>query len=216
MPKYKCVIWDWNGTLFDDLDICINVMNRVLKKRSLPQLTVERYRQIFSFPIINYYKQLGFDFETEPFEHISTEFVETYQKDSLRSMLKENCVSELEYIQKLGIRQVILSASQQEKLEEQVRHFGIMDYFEILLGLDNIHAASKIEIGKRWLSESGLDKKEVLLVGDTLHDYETAFELGCDCILLVDGHQSVERVSRIGVPVVRALPEIRNYLMSGG
>jgi phosphoglycolate phosphatase len=119
----------------------------------------------------------------------------------------------LEHIRNEGIKQVILSASQQENLEEQVRHFKIIDYFDRLMGLDHCHATSKVDIGKAWLRESGFDKKEVLLVGDTLHDYETACEIGCDCILLVSGHQSKGRISCLGVPVIESLSEVKQYLI---
>jgi len=215
MARYNCIIWDWNGTLFDDLEVCVNVMNGVLGNRNLPLLNIKKYKEIFGFPVKHYYSQLGFDFIKEPFDKISTEFISEYQKESLSAKLNENCLSALRYIRNEGIKQVILSASQIENLEEQVRHFEIIDYFDRLLGLDHCHATSKVDIGKKWLEESGFDKKEVLLVGDTLHDYETACEIGCDCVLLSIGHQSKERVSYLGVPVIESLMEVKYYLMTG-
>ncbi len=213
MAKYSCVVWDWNGTLLDDLDVCIDVMNRLLKKRNLPLLDIKRYRDIFGFPVRSYYDRLGFDFEKEPFEKLSLDFIAEYQKASLYTKLNGDCIPVLEYIRREGMKQVILSASQQENLEEQVRHFKIRDYFDRLLGLDHCHATSKTDIGKSWLAASGFDKKEVLLVGDTLHDYETAREIGCDCILISSGHQSEERVSGRGVPVIDSLREVQRLLM---
>lgn len=212
MPGYKCVIWDWNGTLLDDMDTCISVMNRILKCRRLSHLNAERYRGIFGFPVKGYYSELGFDFSKEPFEVISSEFVREYQKESLSSCIREESIAVLEYIRSLGLCQVILSASQIDNLMEQVIHFRIADYFDRLLGLDHIHATSKVEIGRIWLRESGIDAGDVLLVGDTLHDYETAAELGCDCILLSTGHQSRERLAAAGVPIINSLIEVKEYL----
>lgn len=215
MTRYNCVIWDWNGTLFDDMEVCINVMNKILESRNLPLLSIERYKEIFGFPIQHYYSRLGFDFIKEPFEKISSEYIKEYQKESLFAKLNEGCIPVLEHIQNEGMKQVILSASQIENLEEQVRYFGIIDYFDRLLGLDNCHAASKVDIGKRWLRESGIDKDSVLLIGDTLHDYETACEIECNCVLFAKGHQSNERISCLGVPVIQSLTEVKNYLMTG-
>ena len=46
------VVWDWNGTLFDDVALCIQVMNGMLEKRGLPRLAgPEQYRQVFTFPV---------------------------------------------------------------------------------------------------------------------------------------------------------------------
>lgn len=212
MSKYKCVIWDWNGTLLDDLEACLTVMNKILSKRDLPLLTAERYREIFCFPVKNYYDLLGFDYSLEPFEKISVEFISEYQKESMSSKLNKDCISALKLNRGNGIRQVILSASKLENLMEQVEYFGIQNYFDRLLGLSHIHATSKVDIGKKWLAESGYEKNEVILIGDTIHDFETACGIGCDCILLANGHQSRERVATLGVPVIESLVDIKKYL----
>jgi phosphoglycolate phosphatase len=210
--KYNCIIWDWNGTLFDDMDVSISVMNRVLSNRGLPLLDNKRYKEIFGFPVQQYYLQLGIDLVNETFEKISTEFITEYQKESFSAKLTENSIPTLEYIRKQGIRQVILSASKTEYLEEQVKYFGIIDYFDRLLGLNHYHATSKVDVGKRWLEESRYDKREVLLIGDTIHDYETASEIGCDCLLFANGHQGTPRLSGLGVPVIMSLEEVKKYL----
>lgn len=71
MTKYKCLIWDWNGTLLNDLQLCVTVMSDMLKGRDLPLLTAERYREVFGFPVKDYYVKLGFNFGIESFEIIS-------------------------------------------------------------------------------------------------------------------------------------------------
>lgn len=213
MARYSCVVWDWNGTLLDDMEVCISVMNKLLEKRDLPLLDTKRYKEIFGFPVQNYYMELGFNFDQEPFEKISREFISGYKKENLYLKLRKDSIQALDLVRKEGIRQVILSASQLENLQEQVRNLGVIDYFDNLLGLDHIHATSKIDIGKRWIEESGFDKKELLLVGDTLHDYETACGMGCDCILLANGHQSKERLSSLNVPVIESLMEVKSYLL---
>ena len=211
--RYKCVIWDWNGTLLDDMDVCVSVMNNILKCRDLPWMDMERYRSIFGFPVKNYYRELGFDFQNESFEDVSNEFVFNYQKQSLSSCLRKDAVAVMDHIRDMGISQVILSASQINNLEEQVRYFGIYGYFDKLLGLDHCHATSKLDIGRSWLAESGLSGDEVILVGDTLHDLETANELGCNCLLLSSGHQSRERLKDSGAHIIDSLAEVRDYLI---
>ena len=59
------IIWNWNGTLLDDISICINAINQLLSERNLNLLTIEKYREVFTFPVIDYYKAVAFDFEKE-------------------------------------------------------------------------------------------------------------------------------------------------------
>lgn len=76
---YKHIIWDWNGTLLDDVEVVINIMNSLLEKREMTVINKDRYLEIFDFPVKNYYTKLGFDFSLEPFEKIANEYVELYR-----------------------------------------------------------------------------------------------------------------------------------------
>lgn len=71
--KYKHIIWDWNGTLFYDAWLCVEIINQILRKRVLPVITPEHYQKIFDFPLIEYYRKLPFDFSVEPFAEISND-----------------------------------------------------------------------------------------------------------------------------------------------
>ena len=64
--KYKHIIWDWNGTLLNDRWVCVNGINNCLKKRGLSSISEETYKSIFTFPVKDYYKKLGFDFNYLP------------------------------------------------------------------------------------------------------------------------------------------------------
>src|SRR5690606_5670977 len=72
------VAFDWNGTLLNDVSYCLTVTNSLLLEHRLPHLSVERYRQIFRFPVRDYYQDLGFDFVSQPFETVSDQWVTRY------------------------------------------------------------------------------------------------------------------------------------------
>jgi phosphoglycolate phosphatase len=76
------------------------------------------------------------------------------------------------------------------------------------MGLDNHYAESKVERGKKWIVGLGLKPQDVLLVGDTAHDYIVSKHIGSDCLLIANGHYSYERLARLGVDVVSSLKEI--------
>ena len=73
--KFDLVIWDWNGTLLDDTEMCYGIANEMLIERGMSRMQgVEEYRRHFMFPVIDYYRRMGYTFETEPFENISRQF----------------------------------------------------------------------------------------------------------------------------------------------
>ena len=213
MKKFKHILWDWNGTLFDDVVLCSDIMNNILKRRGMGKITLEKYKNVFDFPVRNYYEAVGFtNLTDELFHELSVEFIQEYESRKLTFGLSEGAVEILEKINNQGIEQSVLSAYSQKTLEEIVEYFGISKYFVGLAGLDNIYAASKVENGKNWMKKLKLSRGEALMVGDTLHDKEVADEIGAESVLLSTGHQSKERLLQSGVPVIDSLFELEEFI----
>jgi len=76
----KHVVWDWNGTLLDDVEHVITVGNELLASQNLEPMNRERYRAEFEFPILTYYQKLGYNFEIESFESLCHRFVERFME----------------------------------------------------------------------------------------------------------------------------------------
>lgn len=211
--KYKHIIWDWNGTLFDDAWLCLSVMNGMLKKRNFQPMTAERYETIFDFPVIDYYRRVGFDFAVDPFEELSDEFIEGYYGRFGDCKLRPGTVEALDAGREKGLSMSILSATEQKTLDKLIKHFKLNDYFVTVDGLQNHHAAGKVEIAKKWIAESELSPSEIVYIGDTVHDYEVAEAIGIDCYLIHSGHHSVERLAMLGVPILDKLEDL--YRLNG-
>lgn len=206
--NYKHIIWDWNGTLLDDVWLCVEVMNSTLSKRNMPLETLESYQRLFEFPVINYYKKLGFDFSHEPFEVLSTEFIQEYERRRWQCDLRAGALSILTKNVQKGLSQSIVSASSQSLLDGDVNHFEIRHMFSSANGVDNHHAFGKIEVGKRHITELALRPDEILFIGDTVHDYEVARAIDVDCWLIFSGHQDRDRLEACGVKVIDSLSEL--------
>jgi phosphoglycolate phosphatase len=204
----RSIIWDWNGTLLNDLDFCISTINKLLKKRDLPLVTNQSYKAVFSFPIKDYYEAIGFDFNKEDFVIPAREFIDLYNNGVKNCTLHDAAIEVLSYFKEKGIRQFVLSAMQQEMLTETLKHQGIFDYFEGVAGLKDHYAVSKIERGEELISQFNIKKENATILGDTIHDFELAMQLDIDCILIADGHQSEERLKSTGMQVIPSLKRI--------
>ena len=208
ISKYKHVIWDWNGTLINDVWLATEVMNKMLKKRNLPGIDSKKYREIFDFPVTKYYLKLGYDFSKESFEELTVEFINGYYQCFNKCKLFDEVEEVLKKISAMGISQSVLSASKEDVLIEKIKHFGIDKYFCKIIGLENHYAESKVEKGKKWIAELNLNPQDVLLIGDTIHDYDVAKHMGCDCLLIANGHNSYEKLLKLDTGTVRSLQEI--------
>jgi phosphoglycolate phosphatase len=207
LKKYKYVIWDWNGTLLNDVDVAINTINKLLKRRNLKLVDYNTYRNIFGFPVKDYYKAIGFDFSIEPFEKLADEFIIEFNS-SEKLKLFEDTKKVLSIIENHGIGQLILSAAHEKDLINLIDKFRIKKYFARIVGLTNYSAESKVSRGRQMVLDLMIDTNNLVLIGDTIHDYEVANEIGCDCILISGGHQSHRRLEKLNVNVVKSLANI--------
>jgi phosphoglycolate phosphatase len=208
IKNYKHIIWDWNGTLLNDVDLSVDIINRILIRRQLNSLSLEEYKKIFTFPIRNYYEKAGLDLSTNSFEDLGIEWMDEYENRRIECSLFEGVENVLSYISGNGIQQSILSAYPHKTLKEIIGFFKLNSFFTHLSGLDNIYASSKIELGKKMIEKIGENSVKILLIGDTIHDYEVAKEIGADCLLVASGHQNRERLLTCNATVVNSLSEI--------
>jgi phosphoglycolate phosphatase len=216
MEKYKHIIWDWNGTLFDDAHLCVEILNESLAKREMPTITVQQYQKEFGFPVKDFYEKRGFDFSNESYDAVAKEYIEEYNKRRFECELREGALKVLRSCKDEGLSQSILSAYQQDMLQEAVEYFGIRGFFTKLFGLNDYYASCKVAHGRELIEELGLSPEKVLMIGDTIHDFEVAKEIGCDCVLIPSGHQFRDRLLSCGVDVMDSLAEVVKLFSRAG
>lgn len=205
----KLVIWDWNGTLLDDTLLCYRIANDMRVERGMsPMADVEEYRRVFRFPVIEYYRAMGYTFETESYDDVSVEFHRLYEQRVPDCPLYPEAREALAAVHARGVEQLLLSVTLQKRLEQQARMTGVDGYFSRILGQRDDLGTGKAEMARQTIRESGLQPADVLFVGDTNHDAEIAASIGCRAALLTKGHQPREMLQRCGATPIDSLLDI--------
>ncbi len=180
--KYKHIIWDWNGTLLNDLTLCVDLLNLSLEKRKLPEMTEEKYRKKFLFPIKTFYESIGFDFSKEDFTIANDEFHLGFEQN----------------FKKLAL-QPYAQDTVQSRLNEQVDFFGITHLLDNVVGISNTPSGYGKEFeGRELLSNTDIPLDQTIIVGDSMLDFSVSTALRIDCALLSNGHNNLERLQATG------------------
>ncbi len=199
---YDHVIWDWNGTLLDDVALCIDVVSKLLVQHDLPVPSVQQYREIFGFPIADYYARLGFDLSAHSFEDLAHIYIADYASRAHTAPLHDGAADLLAILQGDGKQQSILSASSEAHIHNVIPKHGIDHYFDHMFGIGDHMARSKRARGLELIAASGTDPARTIMVGDTDHDFEVGQAMGVDVLLVAHGHQSYQRLRAVHDRVV--------------
>ena len=202
------VIFDFNGTVVDDVELSLRCINHTIKRYlNRKPLSLEEYREVFTFPVKDYYVNVGFDFNTLDWTEVGQCWMDYYQEHIIEAKLHNGVKELLINNHSKGYKNILLSASRLDLLIEQVKQLGIYDYFDEILGLDNIYAHSKLPIGINFVKDK--NPKECVYLGDSGHDAEVAKAMGVRCILIADGHESKRRLLEIHDEVYDSIKEVK-------
>lgn len=200
--KYSGIIWDFNGTLLNDTAICLDAINTLLSRRNYPLLSEKHYKDIFGFPVKEYYEAIGFDFNNESWSTVAHEYMTEYWIRQKNAPLFNEIPNLLKQLSNEGVQQFVLSAMEDYNLKLFLNELKIAHNFNEIRGIDNHFADGKTSIGIKMIENTHLKREELVLIGDTTHDYEVATKMGIDCILFDGGHQSTHRLNKMPCPVI--------------
>ena len=211
--KYEHVIWDWNGTLLDDVQFSVDVFNSMTSHYGVNPVSLEYYRKNFRFPVAEFYEQAGFDFSVQDFNEVSGFFIERYNSRRFQCKIFDGAPRAMRLLKKNGLTQSVLSAYRRDYLCESLKNYGLDKYLNLISGLDNILAASKEELGKAHLKMIGVPASKTILVGDTAHDFNVSKAMGVSCALMTRGHYSPERFKGLNAPTFGSFDELSDFIL---
>ena len=194
LEKITHIIWDWNGTIIDDVGLCVDIMNQLLKEHNLPAIGLKTYRNIFTFPVREYYARAGFDLEKISFEQAGQRFIDLYNQRVSEIQLQPGVRELLSRLQKAGKKQILISARREESLKKDAQRFGLGNFFDQIIGLDDDLARGKEHLVKDFFTHSGIEPQKALFIGDTEHDLDIAKALGAHYFMVSNGHNSAWRL----------------------
>ena len=187
----KYVVFDFNGTILDDVNVGLKAENVCIKKYlKRPPMELDEYLHAFTFPVKSYYEKIGFKWdEGYTYEEVGDLWFKMYNEFKDEYKIFDGVIDILKKNRELGNKNILLSASSLKELKIQLDELGITEYFDEILGIDNIYAESKIQIAVDWIR--GKNPDDCMFIGDSLHDLESAKAMGIkNCILVARGHQA--------------------------
>ncbi len=214
------VIWDWNGTLLDDVGAVLQATTAAFRQAGIDVVVSgDSYRRSFTRPIRLFYERLlGRPIGHDEWVRLDHAFHLEYTRIEDRCTLATGAREVLGAIQELGWTQSVCSMLPEEYLLPAVERQGIAGHFVRIDGLRGAErGGAKLENLMAHLVHLGVSPSRTVMVGDTVDDAVAARGAGIACILLDGGaglHDS-ETIRGAGVPVAADVPEVLALLRPG-
>ncbi|MEV0604300.1 HAD family hydrolase [Streptomyces sp. NPDC050315] len=205
------IVWDWNGTLFHDIDAVIGATNAAFGEIGLPPITLERYRELYCVPIPRFYERLMGRLPTDAEWTVMDEaFHRHYTLRREACALAEGVEMLLDGWRTAGRSQSILSMYGHDELLPLVRDFGIESHFIRVDGRTGPSGGSKSAHMVRHLAAmegARVEPGRTVVIGDAVDDAVAAQDAGAHAVLYTGGSHSRASLLEAGVPVVDSLAE---------
>lgn len=199
------LVWDWNGTLLDDLALVVEATNESLATVGRLRVTSESTRRDFRRPVIDYYAYvLGRPVTAAEFHALDEKFHAAYRAR------QDNCplaADALDAIIAWPGTQSVLSMLRHTDLVPAVARHGLLAHLLRVDGLRDLADAggNKAPHLRAHLAVLGLDPAECVLIGDSVDDAVAAAEVGAGVVLYEGGFTSAEKLRATGMPTAATL-----------
>lgn len=210
--EIKNLIFDWSGTLYDDVRASLTITQRTLKHFGGPHLNLKRYREDFDLPVWQFYKRHCRGVPVDEIDRYYFTHFGDYLKDNPRkARLFKNVPQLLKEAQGQGTRLFLYSTVKMELLEKMCVDLGIRKYFTAVGG--SIKDKEKGLPG--FVRRHGMSPSETIFVGDMEHDVRAAKKSGVWSGAMLCGYHSQERLLNLKPDFVWNEPEgVRKFLVS--
>jgi len=187
---FRNIIFDWSGTLVDDLGPVIEATNAVLGNYNIAPLDREEFRRLFRLPYREFYSDL---LPHVPLEDLEALFRPAFDAAITPVTVLPHAREKLEWCAACGIRTFVLTSMDTTAFERQMDNFGLRHRFEATYS----GVSDKREIIHQILENHGLNPDETAFVGDMTHDVETARHGGISSIAVLTGYNHAEILARV-------------------
>lgn len=203
---YKHWIFDWSGTLVDDLALVVSATNHVMQHYRKPLFDRESFRQSFRLPYAEFYQEV---LPEVSLEEVEDRFREGFAISDEAVPVLPHAAEFLELLQQHGHSMYILTSMDQAAFEQQQSENGLQKYFKQTYS----GVLDKRELIDTILTEHHLDPVETVFLGDMVHDIETAHHGGIASIALETGYDSAEKLSHTNPTIlVKNLSALRTLV----
>lgn len=202
--KYDAYLFDLDGTLLDTSEGVVNALNQICIRLNIPKITKSQAKRFLGPPlsqvILNLYPQASKE-EVDMGVKIYKEYFS--RRGIYEAELYGGMPGLLRYLKDCGAGLAVVSLKYQEAVEQTLKLFKLEEYFDLAFGADIYGELTKHDLIEKCIKElGGVDRRRMVMIGDSPYDAEGARQSGIDFIAVSYGFGFTKESSRDYNPVL--------------
>lgn len=211
------IVWDWNGTLFDDLHVVVDSVNRALELHGAGPISADDYRELYTRPVSRFYERLlGRPISDREWHDLDVAFHDAYAERIGEAGLAPDAKKALELVERSERSQSLLSMFPHDELVPIVSQFDIGRYMTRIDGLRALSGDNKHGYLEAHLEALAVVAHRAIVIGDSLDDVAAARHVGAWAVLYNSGSHHRDRLEATGAPVADTLVDAVQLALLGG
>ncbi|WP_347988457.1 HAD-IIIA family hydrolase [Methylomonas sp. AM2-LC] len=191
--RFDLIIFDWDGTLIDSVDWIVYCIQQAAIRHHCRVPDVQAAKDIIGLSIEKAITQLFPDIDDSLREKIVADYAQTFfSKDISRADLFPGVYEMLQQFKVNGYQLAIATGKKSRGLAQAVVATELADLFAATRSSDQAESKPNPLMINQIISELGVDKQRVLMVGDSVHDLQMAMNAGIAAIGVTCGAHSAE------------------------
>jgi len=182
------IIFDWSGTLVDDLRAVWTSTNFTIEKSGHPKISLEQFRSEFILPYDLFYQRVAPGISMDLLEKW---YMESYREEQKRIRPLPYTYEFFDYCKAHKLKTLLLSTIHPDHYKVQSEAISLDFDIEYVRVMDKRRKILDI------LEENQLSAKETIFIGDMQHDVETAKLGGIGSCAVLTGYNKREQLEEV-------------------
>lgn len=209
MNKYKCVLFDLDGTLADTFPGILHSYQYAARETGFPEPDEQIAGEVIGAPLAEVFRTrfgLSEDLTKQALYHYRLYYAENGIHEAV---LYQRMADTLAKLKQEGYLLAVTTLKKESFAKEMLKWLGVADYFDVILGMNDSDTATKADIVNKALNILETKCEDAVLVGDSSYDAIGAEIVGVDFIAVTYGfgYKSADDVEGNNVKAIIATPE---------
>ena len=207
------ILFDLDGTLIDSTDAILETFHHSFEVHKYPKPKDEDIKALIGYPLDVMYEELGVGRDVV-WDYVAT-YKEHYRKIStIKTELLQNAAEAVKTASEFATLAIVTTKTG-EYSKILMEHFGLMEYFEVLVGREHVEKPKPdAEPILKALGELDTDGKEIWMIGDTKLDLISAKEAKVNSIGVLSGYDNIKTLEKFTNIIFNDVLEAIDYLKS--